>query len=68
MYIYPITGSKTGIWSNVYKKVFNSLGQQVYKAKEDSDCCTRQCCGPARCFDLNITDMQVSKQKSSNGG
>ena len=21
---------------------------QVYKAKEDSDCCTRNCCGPGR--------------------
>merc|ERR1712198_644828 len=49
-----VTGFET---QNKYK-VFNSLGQQVYKAKEDSDCCTRQCCGPARCFDLNITDMQ----------
>ena len=37
--------------------MFNSLGQQVYNAKEDTDCCTRQCCGPMRPFDMNITDM-----------
>jgi len=49
-----VTGFET---QNKYK-VFNSLGQQVYKAKEDSGCCTRQCCGPGRCFDMNITDMQ----------
>ena len=48
------TGFET---ANKYK-VFNSLGQEVYYAKEDTDCCTRQCCGPARPFDMNITDMQ----------
>ena len=48
------TGFET---ANKYK-VFNSLAQQVYYAKEDTDCCTRQCCGPARPFDMNITDMQ----------
>ena len=26
---------------------------QVYKAKEDSDCCTRNCCGPGRWFNLD---------------
>ena len=26
--------------------------------KEDTDCLTRQCCGPMRPFDMNITDMQ----------
>ena len=48
------TGFET---ANKYK-VFNSLGQQVFYAKEDTDCCTRQCCGPMRPFDMNITDMQ----------
>ena len=24
------------------------INKQVYKAKEDSDCCTRNCCGPGR--------------------
>lgn len=34
----------------------NSLGQQVYRAKEDTDCCTRNCCGPSRPFDIEILD------------
>ncbi|XP_044741630.1 phospholipid scramblase 2 [Chrysoperla carnea] len=34
----------------------NSLGQQVYYAVEDSDCCTRNCCGPMRPFDMRIFD------------
>ncbi|XP_071838153.1 phospholipid scramblase 2-like isoform X1 [Apostichopus japonicus] len=36
--------------------VKNTLGQQVYFAAEDSDCCTRNCCGNARCFDMKILD------------
>merc|ERR1719342_1300949 len=30
--------------------------QNVYKAKEDTDCCTRIACGPARPFDMIIKD------------
>jgi uncharacterized protein YxjI len=37
-------------------KIMNSLGQNVYKAKEDTDCCTRNMCGPARPFDMIIKD------------
>lgn len=48
------TGFET---ANKYK-VFNSLGQQVYIAKEDTDCCTRQVCGPSRPFQINICDGQ----------
>ncbi|XP_041378390.1 phospholipid scramblase 2-like isoform X2 [Gigantopelta aegis] len=40
---------------NTYK-VVNNLGQQVYFAKEESDICTRQCCGPQRGFIMHITD------------
>ncbi|EDV26189.1 uncharacterized protein TRIADDRAFT_15248, partial [Trichoplax adhaerens] len=36
--------------------VKNTLGQQVYFAAEDNDCCTLQCCGPARPFELRILD------------
>jgi len=46
------TGFET---ANKYK-VKNSLGQTVYFAAEDTDCCTRQCCGPARPFDMKIMD------------
>ena len=28
--------------------------KNVYKAKEDTDCCTRNMCGPARPFDMII--------------
>ena len=28
----------------------NTMGQDVYKAKEDTDCCIRMCCGPTRPF------------------
>ncbi|KAI1882791.1 hypothetical protein AGOR_G00238560 [Albula goreensis] len=34
----------------------NSVGQQVYYAKEENDCCNRQCCGPNRSFVLHIQD------------
>ena len=30
--------------------------QNVYKAKEDTDCCTRYLCGPNRPFDMTIKD------------
>jgi len=46
------TGFET---ANKYK-VLNSLGQDVFYAKEDTDCCTRQCCGPSRPFDMDISD------------
>jgi len=41
--------------ANKYK-IKNSLGQNVYKAKEDTDCCTRMCLGPLRPFDMIIRD------------
>ncbi|XP_064455642.1 phospholipid scramblase 1-like [Ornithodoros turicata] len=36
--------------------ILNSMGQKIYYAAEDSDCCTRNCCGPIRPFDMNIVD------------
>ncbi|KAJ8342986.1 hypothetical protein SKAU_G00329140 [Synaphobranchus kaupii] len=47
-----LTGFET---SNKYE-IKNSLGQQIYMAKERSDCCTRNCCGSLRRFDLKIKD------------
>ena len=38
-------------------KVYNGAGQELYKAKEETDCCTRNCLGPNRPFDLEIEDM-----------
>jgi len=41
--------------ANKYK-IKNVLGQNVYKAVEDTDCCTRIVCGPQRSFDMIIKD------------
>ena len=46
----------TGFETKNKYKIKNSLGQEIYKAKEDTDCCTRMCCGPIRPFDMKITD------------
>ena len=46
----------TGFETQNKYKVLNSMGQEVYKAKEKSGCCTRQCCGPIRPFEMEITD------------
>ena len=44
-------------WESANKyRVFNSLGQDVFYAMEDNDCCTRMCCGPGRPFEMNIVD------------
>ncbi|KAG1683173.1 Phospholipid scramblase 2 [Nymphon striatum] len=34
----------------------NSMGQRVYFAAEDTDCCSRNICGPCRAFDMQILD------------
>lgn len=47
-----VTGWET---CNKYE-IKNSLGQKVYFAREESGCCMRQCCGPARGFILHIED------------
>lgn len=39
-------------------KIYNGAGQEIYKAEEENDCCTRNCLGPNRPFDLEITDQQ----------
>ena len=51
-YIAVLTGWEV---SNRYV-VKNSVGQQVFFAAEESDVCTRQCCGNARGFVMHITD------------
>lgn len=47
-----VTGWET---ENKYR-VRNTLGQQVYFAAEQSNCCARQYCGPVRPFEMTITD------------
>lgn len=46
----------TGFETKNKYTVKNSMGQDVYKAKEDTDCCTRNICGPQRPFDMIIRD------------
>ncbi|XP_072447594.1 phospholipid scramblase 2-like [Chiloscyllium punctatum] len=38
--------------------VKNSMGQRIYSAKEKSDCCTRNCCGSLRFFQMKLLDHQ----------
>ncbi|XP_045395376.1 phospholipid scramblase 1-like isoform X2 [Lemur catta] len=46
----------TGFETNNKYEIKNSLGQRVYFAVEDTDFCTRNCCGPSRPFTLRIID------------
>lgn len=46
----------TGFETNNKYTIKNSLGQKVYWAVEENDCCTRNCCGPKRPFDMKILD------------
>ncbi len=39
-------------------KIMNVNGEQIYEAEEETDCCTRNFCGPNRPFDLEIRDSQ----------
>ena len=41
--------------------VLNTLGDEVFSAKEESDCCTRFCFGYIRNFKMNIQDTQGQK-------
>lgn len=46
----------TGFETNNKFNVKNALGQKVYWAAENNDCCTRNCCGPLRRFKLRVFD------------
>uniref|UniRef100_A0A8C3YL15 Phospholipid scramblase n=1 Tax=Catagonus wagneri TaxID=51154 RepID=A0A8C3YL15_9CETA len=46
----------TGFETNNKYEIKNSLGQRIYFAAEDTDCCTRNCCGPSRPFTMRIID------------
>ena len=37
-------------------KIYNSMKQEIYTAKEHSDCCSRQFLGPLREFSMSIED------------
>ncbi|ODM95112.1 Phospholipid scramblase 2 [Orchesella cincta] len=36
----------------------DQFGRDIFQAKEDSCCMTRQCCGPDRCFEMTIKNFQ----------
>ncbi|BFF97195.1 phospholipid scramblase 2 [Drosophila madeirensis] len=46
----------TGFETNNKFSIKNALGQKVYYAVEDNDCCTRNICGPSRPFDMKVFD------------
>uniref|UniRef100_A0A8C1MF35 Phospholipid scramblase n=1 Tax=Cyprinus carpio TaxID=7962 RepID=A0A8C1MF35_CYPCA len=45
-----------GFETNNQYEIKNSMGQKIFHAKETTDCCTRNICGPVRSFDLQIKD------------
>ncbi|XP_044146069.1 phospholipid scramblase 1-like [Bufo gargarizans] len=45
-----------GYESNNKYEIKNSMGQRVYFAAEQNDCCTRNFCGAARSFAMTIVD------------
>ncbi|XP_039707517.1 phospholipid scramblase 1-like isoform X1 [Pteropus medius] len=45
-----------GFETNNKYEIKNSLGQRIYFAAEDTDCCTRNCCGASRPFTMRILD------------
>uniref|UniRef100_A0A8C6XYA1 Phospholipid scramblase n=1 Tax=Naja naja TaxID=35670 RepID=A0A8C6XYA1_NAJNA len=47
-----ITGFET---ANKYE-IKNAMGQRVYFAAEENDCCTLNCCGPSRPFTMKVMD------------
>lgn len=46
----------TGFESKNKYIVANNMGQKIYFAGEESDCCTRNCLGSIRPFDMKIVD------------
>lgn len=53
---YIFISAFTGFETKNKFTIKNSLGQKVYYAVEESDCLTRNCCGPIRPFDMRILD------------
>ena len=47
-----LTGFET---KNKYQ-ILDSLGQDVFFMTEETDCCTRNCCGQLRPFTFHVTD------------
>lgn len=56
--VFDIVEVALGWEKNNKYRICNGQDQQFMYAKEDTDCMTRQCCGPSRPFLMNITDNQ----------
>lgn len=56
----------TGFETNNKFTIKNSLGQKVYWAVEENDCCTRNCCGPSRPFEMKVMDTYKNTVISLN--
>ncbi|XP_063698103.1 uncharacterized protein LOC134829041 [Culicoides brevitarsis] len=47
-----------GFETNNRYTIMNNQGLKVFWAVEENDCCTRNCCGPSRSFEMKIKDAQ----------
>lgn len=54
--IYQYVTALLGFETNNKYTIKNSVGQKVFYAVEENDCCTRNCCGPIRPFEMKILD------------
>lgn len=54
-FLFPYS-ALIGYESNNKYEIKNSMGQRVYFAAEQNDCCTRNFCGAARSFAITIVD------------
>ncbi|CAF1145091.1 unnamed protein product [Didymodactylos carnosus] len=54
--VVSLTQMITGFDTQIKFGIFNSSGQQVFYAFEESDTCERMCCGKQRGFVLHIVD------------
>lgn len=52
----------TGFETNNKYAISDASGQPLYFAAEDNDCCTRNFCGPARPFEMNILDTHTHQE------
>lgn len=48
----------TGYETNNKYEILNTLGQRIFYAAEDTCCCTRNCCGHHRPWDIKILNNQ----------
>ncbi|KAH3806631.1 hypothetical protein DPMN_134954, partial [Dreissena polymorpha] len=48
----------TGYETNNKYEILNTMGQRVFYAVEDTCCCTRNCCGHHRPWDIKILNNQ----------